>query len=203
MGIESCSTWPPLSIHSQRDLTCPLLPLNHSHVHNRHHYPSPWGLWLWLTCSCHDLSMFTLIYYRLYIFNYKYLAVAVVSPQPCLHLTLASIQQAPHCFLSFSVSVGLLCPHQISSDHHWPSCLHRILSHSSWAPRPSKALTWWLYDYHESFLCPHYCLVLFLKAMSWLIPRIIILGGYVSIYYIEQSYPSWCAWRSSKFQYTG
>ena len=139
MGIESCSTWPPLSIHSQRDLTCPLLPLNHSHVHNRHHYPSPWGLWLWLTCICHDLSMFTLIYYRLYIFNYKYLAVAVVSPQPCLHLTLASIQQAPHCFLSFSVSVGLLCPHQISSDHHWPSssteyCLTQVEHQGSARP---------------------------------------------------------------------
>ena len=46
-----------------------------------------------------DSCLFVLIYYKLWIFNYKYCIVAVVRPQSCLHLLLA-IQVIPPLPLS-------------------------------------------------------------------------------------------------------
>ena len=86
----------------------------------------------WLMDLIHDSPLFVLVYYKLWLFNYKYHVVAVVRPQSCL-CPLLAIQVIP---LSTSVSLELL---------HSP-LNHRTLASTatplmSSIPRPCKVLT--------------------------------------------------------------
>ena len=55
----------------------------------------------------HDSPLFVLVYYKLWLFNYKYPVVAVVRPQSCLHLLLA-IQVLPSQLLPLLSYYALL-----------------------------------------------------------------------------------------------
>ena len=98
-------------------------PFHHDLVHSSpgcsqlsmtHNDDMPYYTWLTMTSSdiiTYDVGgfsvthMFCHIYYKLYIFNYKYPVVAVVRPQSCLHLNLA-IHKAP-CLLPLYICLYL------------------------------------------------------------------------------------------------
>ena len=85
----------------------------------------------------HDSPLFALIYYKLWIFNYKYHVVAVVRPQSCLHLLLA-IQVIPSQLLSLLSYYTLLW---ITEPlNHWTLASIATMLTSS-IPRPCKVLT--------------------------------------------------------------
>ena len=85
----------------------------------------------------HDSPLFALIYYKLWIFNYKYCVVAVVRPQSCLHLLLA-IQVIPSQLLSLLSYYTLLW---ITEPlNHWTLASTATMLMLS-IPRPCKVLT--------------------------------------------------------------
>ena len=80
----------------------------------------------WLMDLIHDSPLFVLVYYKLWLFNYKYHVVAVVRPQSCL-CPLLAIQVIP---LSTSVSLELLhSPLNHRTIEPQNPCIHSYPAH--------------------------------------------------------------------------
>ena len=91
----------------------------------------------WLMDLFCDSSLFTLVHYRLCIFNYKYRVVAVVRPQSCLRPLLA-IQVLPSHPLSLLSYYALLWTTE--PLNHW-ALVSTAFTLTSSIPRPCKVLT--------------------------------------------------------------